>query len=690
MAVAAALMLAAEICAANEPHFRYERAVISGAAGPNRLPVDAPLLVGARPLRYTSIGGGVERHVSFLGGLEDLRLYDPAGHEVGYLLIGPPEPAERWQDGSILPVASTEEESGFEVDLGSALRVDRVRLSGIPAPFLKRVRLEGGGDRAHWSELVAEGTLFDLPSEGLQRTELDFTPGEFQYFRVTWNDRNSAPVPLPHSVSARLVAPQPSLRRTTIPLSFTRVAGEPGQSRFHLHLPGPHLPITAIELKCGDGPLLRQAYVKEPEPASNESAPVLLGRGILKRAVRGDLTAADLRIPINWPTEPDIGLIVEDGDNAPLELLAVSAELAPLPWIYFESAAGESLTARFGDPQLGPARYDLEAMREASSRMQFADAHWGETRDLGPPSTEPVPEGSPLPALGAAIDTTAFRYARKLPAGAPGLTALLLDDAVLAHSQDLHDLRIAEGSGYQVPYLLDKLDQPLSIDLRELQVISPAKGQPAGHTRYRLALPYDSLPAARLVLTTNARVFSRQVAVVVERPAADARSEPRRETLASALWAHTTPETPAPSLVLQLRPAASASLELVVDEGDNSALPILRPKLLLPAYRIRFFRPDEQELTLLYGQPRLAMPRYDLALMAERMRGATANEIAAGQEISAAALPVQHGTGTETKVFWGALVAAVVILVALVARLVGRAESPTTPYEGTREKEMKE
>ena len=60
---------------ADAGHFREERAVVPGGRGPNRLSVDVPLLVGGQPLRYASRAGATP---TFLGGLGDLRLYDPS------------------------------------------------------------------------------------------------------------------------------------------------------------------------------------------------------------------------------------------------------------------------------------------------------------------------------------------------------------------------------------------------------------------------------------------------------------------------------------------------------------------------------------------------------------------------------------------------------------------------------------
>src|SRR5687767_586248 len=96
----AIVLLTAAVAAQNAPpRFRFERPVRPASAGPNRLAVDVPLLTGSR--------------------LADLRLFDAGGREVAYLLVRPPSPVAVWASGAILPVASTEKTSGFEVDLGS-------------------------------------------------------------------------------------------------------------------------------------------------------------------------------------------------------------------------------------------------------------------------------------------------------------------------------------------------------------------------------------------------------------------------------------------------------------------------------------------------------------------------------------------------------------------------------------------
>jgi hypothetical protein len=186
--------------------FRYERIIVPGGPGPNRLQIDLLLLSAASPFEQLASetgSDGQERMVIAKGGLSDLRIYDSANREVPYLLVAPQAPEAKWAEGHVLHVSAADKTSELEEDLGQPLLVDRLRLDGIPAPFLKRVRLEGSEDRSHWTMLVQEGTLFDLPARKLKRLELDFEPGEYRYLRITWDDSDSARVPLPGSVAAR-------------------------------------------------------------------------------------------------------------------------------------------------------------------------------------------------------------------------------------------------------------------------------------------------------------------------------------------------------------------------------------------------------------------------------------------------------------------------------------------------------
>ncbi len=670
LAVVLALAVAASTVAA-PPRFRHARPITPAESGANGLVVDVPLLAGARPLRFD--GGG-----RLVGGLEDLRLFTANGAEVPYLVVAQPVPTPQWTTGRIVPILGTDEWSGFEVDLASAQAIDRVRLTGIPGPFMKRARVEGSGDRARWIVLAAEATLFDLPAERLRRTEVAFEPQTLRYVRVTWDDRNSARVPPPTGATAELAEETAAPAPARFQLAVERRPSEPGTSRFRLRLPGPGLPIRALEFECGGDHLLRGVRVTEPQLAGTELAPRELGAGTLRRAVRDDLVAADLHVAIIAPREPELEIVVDDGDNPPLELQSVWAEMPALPWIYFERVDGAGLTARFGDPALGAPRYDIEAMRDRVRGAAPPLAAWGDVVAEAEPTPEPPAEaGDGVPAVGAGIDVAQFRYLRAVPDGPPGLTAIRLDAAALAHSPSLADLRLVDDADRQIPYIIERIGEPTSIDLDAPTPLPPGDGRSAAReSRYRVSMPYERLPNARLVVETTARVFERQLGLVVEESPADRRSELRLERVRTLSWRHGDPDTPASALTIEVPPLDTTAVILTVDDGDNQPLPLVKPRLLLPTYRVRFVRTGDGPLTLVYGARDVTAPRYDLALLAPRLLGASASELVPEpEEESTLASRDQHGTVRERQVFWGALTVAVAALLVVLARLL-RVEQP--------------
>jgi hypothetical protein len=652
--------------------FRYERPVFPGAAGANRLEVDVPLLVGGQP--FTVVQRGDMARVA--GGLGDLRFYEATGREVPYLLVSPPSTEPRWLPSRVLPIPVRDSLSGFQIDLGAAQLVDRIRVGGLPAPFLKRVQLEGSGDATRWTQLVREGTLFDLPDEKLRQIELEFRAGEYRYLRVIWDDSSSGRLPLPRSVQARhagLSAPPSPL---TIAVGFVRRPSEPGKSRYRIRLPGAKLPIVELELRVDGGNVLREARVTETRLTDREMTPALLGEATLRRSVRGNATAANLRIPLTSPSEAELELMIDDGNNPPLALTNIMVVFAPLPYVYFESERGQQLTARYGNARLTAPRYDLEAVRDSIYAIAMASARWGSATEHAPVAVA-APEALALHRVGAPIDAKAFRWTRTIPRGEPGLTALTLDAAVLAHSR-IADVRIARADGRQVPYIVERLEEPLRLDLPGLE-LTRSENDVRSRTQYRLRFPYDSLPASRLVLTTGARVFRRQLRVEVVRPPQlhDGRRGSWRDVVSSASWTHADESTPALPLTMHLPAMHSAEAYLVVEEGDNSRLPIGAPTLLLPTYRLRFYRERADEaLTLLYGNARLLPPTYDIALLAPELVGAAAVEVAPGGESAGAAAAVGR---IPQAVFWVVLGVAVLAMIGLIARLLKGANFTAQP-----------
>jgi hypothetical protein len=674
VAVAALLMAAAPAAQQTPPQtpFRYERPVQTGGAGPRRLAIDVPLLVGSRPF---PVRGTPDT------GLSDLRLFDANNQEVPFLFVSNPPEQPVWRSAQTLAVAPVEtptlKTSGFEVDFGQAITIDRFRIDGIPSPFLKRVRLEGSGDRVRWTLLVDEGTVFSLPEQRMTQTELAFTPGPYRYVRVTWDDTRSGRLARPDFASAREVrnlVPPPVL---TTPLVFERRPGEPGRGQFRVRLPAARLPIVALDIDVAATRFLAEATVYEPQLAGGRVVPNALGRAVLTRVVQDEVTASSIRIPIDAPVEPLLDLVIDEGNNPPTEIRSITAVFAELPWIYFESSA-DTIIARYGNSTLQTPRYHLEAVRQTLSITTTMNATWGEARTRAEAENAAAPAPA-LPTLGSTLAPDTFRYLRPIPSGAAGLVTVPLDAPVLAHSESaaLGDVRVLDASNRQVPYLVERASEPLSLDLtieRVTDVPASLRSQSA-LSIYRVRLPLEALPSPRLVLTTSARVFTREVRVGVEHGVTRRRRDPRFEVLAASPWVHADQETPAPALTLTLlpqRPLETRDLLVTIEEGDNSPIPLDAPRLLLPSYRLRLFRERDAVLRLAYGRDDLSPPQYDLALISPQLTGVMATEIVPAPEV--AAPPPAAVMLMSPRVFWGVLIVAVLVLLTLVVRLVRKSD----------------
>ncbi len=635
---------------------QHERVITPGAKGPNRLDIDVALLAGATP------------------DLRDVRLIGRDGREVGYLLVQPRPTEPKWSSATILDVASTKRASGLEADFGAILDVDRLRIGRIRAPYLKHVTLEGSGDRAHWT-LLADTTVFDLPDQKLRRPDIAFTAGSYRYLRVTWDDRTSARVAGSPTVEARLhdaTAPPEPLRA---PIAFQKLSSEPSKSRFRINLPGPHLPIDAIEVEVASGDVFRAAGVTEPQLTNGAIVPIPLGGSQLRRAVRDGFVAAEMSIPIQAPSGRELQLIIEDRANPPLPVSRIVARFAPQPWIYFESPDGSPVTVRYGDDRTQAPLYDLEAARQYVGRTPVALAQWSSTPER-PVQPEVASASAGLPNVGAAVDRASFRYARPLMVTGTGLVILPLDADVLARSQDLADVRIVDAGSRQIPYIVERRDEPLAIALS----ISRRDESQRGVSRYHIQLPYATLPAGtRLVIRTPARVFERTVRLV--RPADETHGREETE-LAQAIWRNADPDTAAAPLTFDATLHGTARADIVIIDGDNAPLPLSSAELLLTSYALRFANPGGA-LTLLYGNSNASAPRYDLALLTPRILTEPAREIAIARAIAER----RENETREVKYFWIAIAAAAVVLLALLVRLLQtRLEEsrplPETPGRG--------
>ncbi len=101
-------------------------------------------------------------------------------------------------------------------------------------------------------------------------------------------------------------------------------------------------------------------------------------------------------------------------------------------------------------------------------------------------------------------------------------------------------------------------------------------------TLHALASPQPAFAGSRLVLSTKARVFTREVRVYVEpdEPGAN------RPLSASASWSHATRPAPPPPSPSRCPPSAPDGCWWRWTNGDNAPLALEAGRLLLPSYRL--------------------------------------------------------------------------------------------------------
>jgi hypothetical protein len=239
-----------------------------------------------------------------------------------------------------------------------------------------------------------------------------------------------------------------------------------------------------------------------------------------------------------------------------------------------------------------------------------------------------------LALAGAPLDRGDFRYVRPLGNVKPGLVSLELDADALAHSRNLADVRIVDAHDDQVPYVVEEAP-PVFVP-----VPVPPRTREGSSSVYHFTLPYTG----RLELATTARVFQRRVSLQ------------RRATW----WSSSDPDHAALPLALDCN---VTDVDVVIDDGDNAPLPIASAKLVFPGHALRFTAPGGP-LTLLYGAA-IAPPRYDVELIADRLRAQPAREI----HPPPYAPKEPH---REKRMFWIAIAVAVVVLLAILGRLLVR------------------
>lgn len=623
------------------------------------------------------------------------------------------------------------QKSSWVVSLDEARSFERITLKIDERGFKKRLTIESADSQGGpFRVLQSDVGVFDQPWSSapdliIHHTEVAIAGGATaRYLRITADDRKSAPIELSGlTVHRRRAAPGTFWQREVALIRDEGSSKQPAAAHHGTHRPSRYrldvpsgFPLEEAELVSST-----QTFARRVELVEEGGQRVALGSGLVyrlsgqpsghaaKHGSEAEPHAEQLgeQTAIRLSEKPGAGALyleVHDGDSPPLAELRLRARGTSERLVFPVGPAGaagppgssrpRTFTLYYGNDKTRPPAYDLEALKEQLSQLRKLPV-----AALGPEeqnaSYRPVPPLSFVAGIGAPLDVRSFRASRLLNIpGAEDIYAVVLPPEDLGYvRQDAGDLRITDGQGRQVPYVLDKDAAERSVPLEFRAEAAP--DQSTHRSRYRISYTKGehALPLRALDLQFSDTYYVRAVRVLAlpsspETDAPPARRHllrPRREgqrpteqPLYSGELAHNEAADGAVAvhrLVLPRHAGEHRELILEIDNGDNAELNLRQVSGVVVAPRLCFkLKPDAAPYRLYFGAPELPAPSYDI----ERLRELVLNYSALPVELSAmepnaafrsSSSEYLHGAPPGL-ILWGGLLATLAILLFLTLRLL--------------------
>jgi hypothetical protein len=610
--------------------------------------------------------------------LSDVRLFDLQGNEVPFLL----------EASRLTRVAATERLEARVADVNrsetSPERGPSVRhetyvlegptskpktgawtlvLEGAPREFVAKIRVTAG-------PTVVETSVFRLASpRAVEKVRVPLGSGvagelrvELQHEGATWLQPGFV-----FEAGRELEVGG----RNTIELRADSVRREDGKTIVELSRPRGIVP-EALRVASSTAAFDRAITVFDVGP---QHEPEALGSGSVFR-LRPRSGIEELEVPLRPARGDRLRVVVEDGDSPPLADATFTAVFGQPTLIASLSQGGPSPAAvlAFGGGRARVPRYDLAGLRavqhatgtRAEALLSLYESQGTTVARLGPARANPAFDRSPALSFamraGAEIDRGMFGMTRELDVtpSAEGLSRLRLhpDDLAVLRS-DAGDLRIADGSSRQWPYLV--VDRAAETDV-PLAIEEPRAA--SGRSRYVLKIPMDAAVFGTVLLDTDAPFFDRAFEMKGQR------KDGSDVTLAQGrLLRSGNDRTPVRVGLLEAR---VVRMELLVDDGDDAPLTLTgaRARAVVPDV---YLAAPAGRYTLLLDAPKLTAPSYELERVREVVLAVEASEVKPGPleknrdyRLTAG---LSQSSGRQQALFWTALVAAVVVLALLTLRL---------------------
>jgi hypothetical protein len=513
--------------------------------------------------------------------------------------------------------------------------------------FLKPVILEASDDRSAYRE-VARGSLFRV--EGGVMTTLSFPANTRRYLRIRLDDRESDPV-TPNAAVLERPAPTPVER--SVPVTLTPLAtSSTSEDTYSVSLPSQHLRLVSLHLGTTEPVFSRTVHVYERVLFRDHPTRRSISVGQIARGPNGK---ENLELPLAAISESNFEIDVERV-GTPLTITAASVHVLPERIVFLAPKAGD-LELVYGVAHADAPRYDLAAAMALGRPEHLEAATLGPARDRG---AAPTPTPAPIaPSRGGVLDST--QWLRRAPITLPVEgTVAYLDLGAEAE----RGLRIVDHDNRQVPYVTESGSQHEHRSV-PLAVRTDASRTVASLSRLNLLEKLDGVQ----LHAKSPPYFSR--AVSAYEAVSDARAVTGRRALGSGIWERQPSDGDVP-FNLELDNPTQQTITIEVENGDNPPLELSAASLEIVRRRIDFVFAPSDRLTLLYDNPNVGEPSYDLRLLSPTLVATPARAARLGpSEDRTPPADSQHSR-------W--LVVAVVVSAALVLLALMRTlRSETTP-----------
>jgi len=601
--------------------------------------------------------------------LPDVRILDSAGCEVPYLIDRPMPRRESALRSQELITALEPTATRITLTTGTRSVLKGVTFERSPGPeFIKAVTVEGSHNGTTWLQLATGKPIFRMTG-GAANPSVSFPEGVWEFLRLTIDDSRTAAIPF---TGVLLQIAETGAPSEPFPLSIKTRDESFGATRLSVDLRAMNLTIASLRIETPDPLFVRPVTIAVPELANDNIGEQTVCSGSVYRVEFNGKVESQVEIPVDTQI-PDRELIVliDNRDSPPLAINAVRGSRRVTNLLFFARETGRYQLLS-GNSQCAAPRYDLS---ELDDQLKFAGATEVQPGPLTANPDYKQPDNlAALPLTGATIDVAAWKFRKPIQLSKRGAQQIELDPDVLVRTaRDQRDLRIVV-EDQQLPFLIERPSISRALPLASAPADDPKKPR---LSRWSLKLPQAGIPITRITCAADSALFQREMRLWEE--ATDNRGDKFPRELGHAAWKKVPGETTRDFAIhLDVAPRGD-TLFLETDNGDNPAIKLHDFRGHYPVTRVIFKTPSDstQPIWIYYGNPGVASPRYDVALIANQVLRADRTPATLGRQEnmhSKSERIIQTLSGSSLYVFWGVLAVVVVALLLLISRLL-----PKTP-----------